>query len=296
MLKKIYLSCAFFLFALSLFLGVDRACHHRSSHFCLSKIRTSNLFSDQWGTPVLSPPEMQELRQILNQKFILYDTGSKSYICISEDGNYILKFLKYQHLNSKSWLSHLPFSFNPFYQEFLLKKGKCRALLGAWKTAFTELKAETALIYMHMNNEQELHQKITLLDKNVQEHRIDLDKTVFCVQKHADLIYLRIAQLMHNGDVEGAKKIISAIFSLLDHLDKKGVLDAYFYSGFNFGLLGEEVIQIDLGKLPEDPFCGQNLTCKQKIAPLTEPLKRWLEQSYPELFAHFEQCLESFGV
>ena len=294
MLKKIYLSCAFFLFAVTLFLGIDRACHHRSSHFCLSKIRTSNLFSPQWGTPVLSPQEMQELRQILNQKFILYDKGSRSFVCVSEDGNYIIKFLKYQHLNKKSWLGALPFSFNPFYQEFLFKKGKCTTLLNAWKTAFTDLKTETGLIYMHADNAQDLHQKITILDKNVQEYRIDLDKVIFCVQKHADLIYLRIAQLMYNGDVEEAKRIISSIFSLLDSLGKKGVIDAYFCSDFNFGLVGDEVIQIDLGKLNVDPICAQNLIYKQKIASMTERLKGWLEQNYPELFAHFEQCLDSF--
>ena len=294
MLKKVYLSCAFVLFAISLFLGIDRVCHHRSSHFSLGKIRTSNLFSPEWGTPTLSDQEMQALRQILNQKFVLYSKGSRSHVCMSEDGRYILKFLKYQHLNRKSWLTQLACSFNPFYQKFLFKQRKCHTLLNAWKAAFTQLKEEAGLIYMHTNNAQPLNQKIVILDKEVQEHRIDLDKTLFCVQKHANLTYLRIAELMQSGDVEKAKGIISSIFSLIDRLGQKGVIDDEFCSNFNFGLLGDEVIQVDIGKLHVDPICGQDSVYKQKIAPMTKPLKNWLEHNYPELFAHFESCLENF--
>jgi hypothetical protein len=295
MLKKFFIGLALCLFFISFFLGIDRFVHHESSRFTLSKILSSQGCSSEWEISKLSLEEQKNLEQILNQKFTYYSKGSQSYVFISEDKKFILKFLKQEKLRPKSWLSHLPFSFNPYHQEYLFKKEKCRATFSACKTAFQELKKESGLIYVHLNNSRDLNKKITILDKNGEEHVVDIDKTCFYVQKHAQLIYSRIAELMHNNDIEGAKRIISSVFSLIDFLGKKGVFDNDPILRKNFGLIDDVAVQIDIGKLRIDPVRQQTLAYKQEVGSITNSFKIWVEKNYPVLSEHFEQCLKEVG-
>lgn len=292
MIKKIYVGFAFFLFFFSIFLGIDRFVHQKSNRFSLDKITTYHSYSPDWEIPSLSSEDQKALDQILNQKFTYYNKGSQSYVFISEDKKYILKFLKQHKLRPKSWLAYVPISFNPYYQEQLFKKKKCRATFNACKTAFLELKKEAGLIYVHINNTRDLNKKVTIFDKNGKQHIVDIDKTSFCVQKRAQLIYSRISELMHNGDVEGAKQIITSVFSLIDFLGKKGVVDNDPILRKNFGLIDDVAVQIDIGKLRIDSIRQHNLAYKQEVASITHSFKVWLEKNYPQLSDHFEQCLK----
>jgi hypothetical protein len=291
MLKKLYIGTAFFLFAASLFLGIDRFAHHKSRRFSASKITNSHAPSPEWEIPPLSPQEKKALDQILDQKFTYYSKGSQAYVFISEDQKYILKFLKQQKLRANSWLAHLPFLFNPYYQQYLFKQKKRQDTFSACKTAFTKLKNETGLIYVHINNARDTNKKITLFDKNGERHVIPVDQTSFYMQKRAQLIYSRISEMMHNEDLEGAKRVISSVFSLIDYLGKSGVVDNDPILRKNFGLIDDIAVQIDVGKLRIDPERQQNYAYKKEVGSIVHSFKTWLEQNYPELFNHFEECL-----
>jgi len=292
MFKKIFIGAALFLFLASFFLGIDRFVHHKSSHFTLSKIISSQKYSPEWEIPALPIEEKKDLDQILNQKFTYYSKGSQSYVFISEDKKFILKFLKQGKLHHKSWLAYIPLSFNPYHREYLFKKEKCRATFTACKTAFQELKKESGLIYVHLNKTRDLNKKITILDKNGQQHIVDIDKTCFYVQKHAQLIYSRISELMHSNDIENAKRIIFSVFSLIDFLGKKGVCDNDPILRKNFGLIEDIAVQIDIGKLRIDPLREQTLAYKEEVGSITNSFKIWIEKNYPVLSEYFETCLK----
>lgn len=292
MLKKIYITIAFFFLLVSLFLGIDKFVHHESTHFSIHKILSSQRYSSEWEIPPLPEDEQKNLNQILNQKFTYFSKGSQSYVFISEDKKFILKFLKQEKLRSKTWLAYIPLSFNPYYQEHLLKKEKCQSTFSACKTAFLELKKETGLIYVHLNNCRDVNKKVTIFDKNGNRYLVDIDKTCFYVQKHAHLIYSRISELMHNGNIEGAKNIITSVFSLIDFLGKKGVFDNDPILRKNFGLIDDIAVQIDIGKLRIDPVRQQTLAFKKEVGSITHSFKKWIEKNYPELSQHFEQCLK----
>lgn len=296
MLKKFYIGTAFFLFFVSLFLGIDRFAHHKSRQFGLDKIYNSHRSSALWNIPPLSSSELKDLDQILNQKFTYYSKGSQAYVFISEDKKYILKFLKQQKLRTNSWLAYIPLSFNPHYQARLFKESKCDATFSACTTAYKELKDKTGLVYVHINNAQDLNKKVTVFDKNGREHRVDIDQTSFYVQKHAQLIYSRISEVMYNENIEEAKKIISSVFLLIDFLGKKGVVDNDPILRKNFGLIDDVAVQIDIGKLRIDPKRQQNLAYKREVGSITYSFKIWLEKNYPGLTSHFEQCLNAISA
>lgn len=292
MVKKNYTVLVFFLFSIFLFFGIDRLAHHEPARFTLSKIVSAQCYSQDWEIPPLPMKEQQNLDEILSQKFTYYNKGSQSYVFISEDKKFILKFLKQEKLRPKSWLAYIPSSFNPFYRDFLSKKTRCRSTFSACKTAYLELKNESGLIYVHLNNARDLNKKVTVFDKNGRQHIVDIDRTCFYVQKRAQLIYSRISELMHNQDVNGAKKIISSIFSLIDFLGKKGVSDNDPILRKNFGLIDDVAVQIDIGQLEIDPMRKQTLAYKQEAGSITAGFRAWIEKNYPQLTEHFDQCLE----
>src|SRR5262249_20275599 len=153
---------------------------------------------------------------------------------------------------------------------------------------FKELKDETGLIYVHINNSRDLNKKVTIFDKHGTRHVVDIDRTSFYVQKRAQLIYSRISELMHLEKVDDAKKIISTVFSLLDHLGKKGIVDNDPILRKNFGLIDDVAVQIDIGKLRIDPERKKNLAYKKEVASITHSFKTWLEKNYPALTDHFQ--------
>lgn len=296
MLKKIYITFALLLFAFSLFVGIDRFVHHLPNCFCLEKIVSSHPYSPEWDIPLLSEEEQACLDHILDQKFTYYSKGSQAYVFISEDKQYILKLLKQPKLKAKSWLSYFPLSFNPYYQERLFKKQKAFSTFNACKIAFTELKKETGLIYLHLNRNRHLQKNITLFDRQGKQHSIDINKTNFYVQKKAELIYSRISELMHIKDVETAKKIISSVFSLIDFLGKKGIVDNDPILRKNFGLIDDVAIQIDIGKMRIDPLRGKTLAYKSEIRSITDSFGKWIKNNYPELVNHFQNELEYWSL
>jgi hypothetical protein len=295
MLRKIYVGLALCLFFISIFLGIDRFAHHKSHRFSVDKITATHCSSHDWDIPALSGEQKAELHQILNQKFTYYSKGSQAYVFISEDKKYILKFLKQQKLCPSSWLSAIPLSFNPYYQERLFKEKKRNATFLACKTAYLELKDQTGLIYVHLNNTPDLKQKISIWDKNGQHHTISIDQTSFYVQKRAQLIYSRISELMHNKDIDEAKRVISSVFSLIDYLGKNGVVDNDPILRKNFGLIDDVAVQIDIGKLRIDPLRRQNLGYKKEVGSITHSFKIWLKKNYPELSAHYQDCLNNLS-
>lgn len=291
MLKKFLVGTAFLLFFVSLFLVTDRFVHHKSNHFSVSKITSTHKSSPEWNIPPLSADEQKVLDQILSQKFTYYSKGSQAYVFISEDKKHILKFLKQDKLRTHSWLAYIPLSFNPYYRERLTKAKKCCDTFSACTTAYNELKRETGLLYVHINKTRDWSKKVTIFDKHGKRHTVDVSQTSFYVQKRAQLIYSRIAELMHNGDVEGAKHIISTVFSLIDFLGRKGIVDNDPILRKNFGLIDDIAVQIDIGKLRIDPERQQNLAYKDEVVSITYSFKVWLAANYSELSEHFEKCL-----
>ncbi len=291
LLKKLSVIAAFFCLACALFMGLDRFAHHTSSRYSPGHITTS-YSAPEWEIPSQNLDDPKLIDQILSQKFTYFNKGSQAYVYISEDKKYVLKFLKQNKLHPNTWLSAFPFSFNPYYQRALFLKKKHASTFRAIKMAITQFKSETGLLYVHLNRTRNLNKKITLFDRKGQLHTVDLDKTSFLVQKKANLIYFRITELMSQGDVEGAKKIITSVFSLIDHLGKMGVVDNDPILRKNFGLIDDKAVQIDIGRMRIDPLRIQTQQYKYEVGSITNSFKTWTAKNYPELLPHFEKNLK----
>lgn len=289
--KKLLLSTAFLLLAASLFFGLDRFAHSNSSRFSPGHITTS-YSAPEWEISEDLVEDPQLIDQILSQKFTYFNKGSQAYVYISEDKKYILKFLKQNKLHPNTWLAYIPLSFNPYYKRYQFLKKKHESTFKAIKTAFTDFKKETGLLYVHLNRTHNIKKTITLFDRKGRMHQVDLDKTSFLVQKKANLIYVRITELMSEGNIEQAKEIISSVFSLIDLLGRRGVVDNDPILRKNFGLIDDKAVQIDIGRMRIEPVRIANLEHKNEVGSITKSFKTWIAKNYPELSEHFESELQ----
>jgi hypothetical protein len=293
MLKKVATVFVVLLFLCSIFTGLDRVIHRKKKGIVTFKVTAFQPYSPEWDSSPLNPQEQQEIDQILNQKFTYLNKGSQAYVFLSEDKKYVLKFIKQHSLQANSWLCYLPFSFNPYYRNYIYRQKKLHDTYHACKMAFTDFKNETGLIYLHLNPTRHLNRKLTLFDKKGEILEIDSDRSCFLIQKKANLIYSRIAEVMANQDIERAKKIISSVFSLMDFLGSRGVIDNDPILRKNFGLIDDKAVQIDIGKMGIDPSRIHSSVHKQEIKGITAHFRIWIEQNYPELVSHFDESLES---
>lgn len=284
----------FLLFLFSLFIGIDRFTHRKSTHFSLSKISAVHEISDSWEVPPLSIEDKIELDKILNQSFTFFGKSTHAYLFISEDHKYIIKFLKQHALRPKSWLAYIPLSFNPYYEEYCQKLKFQKKIFSGYKQAFTELKEKTGLIYVHINRTCDLNKKISIYDKNEKPYIVDLDKTSFYIQKRAQLLYFRISELMRAGDIPCAKNIISSVFLLIDYLNSKGIRgdDLAFYK--NFGIIDNKAVQLAISKIQIHPNEFPNPF--NKISEAVKPFRAWIKKNYSELLPHFDEKLKELEV
>lgn len=290
MIKKLSL---IFCAAIFLFLSCDHLAHPNTSKISTYNLHNPFAASDLWKTPPIAEKEKKELLHILNQKFTYLTRGTQTYVFLSQDGKYVLKFFKQKVIRPRTWLALIPVGFNPYYQEQQERTKIAHDTFLACITAYKELKKETGLLYAHINSETDLNCKVTLVSSKGKTHKIDLDHTCFYVQKRTDLIYPRLTELREKGEVEQAQAVISSIFALIETLGKKGVVENDPVIHQNFGLLSDQAIQIDVGKLKINAENINSLSYKTDVARITYDLKEWIIAHYPVLLPYFEACLQN---
>ncbi len=292
MAKRSYLLLiTLFFFFFSLFIGVDRFIHRKPVHFSSSKIAVSHKVFDEWDSPMPTPEEKNILDKILNQNFSYFTKSDDTYLFLSDDHQFIIKFLKQHPYRPKSWLAYIPLSFNPYYREYCEKLKIRKKIFNACKTAFLELKEETGIVYVHINPTHFLNKKITVCDRNGKNHTIDLDRTSFYIQRRAQLIYPRISDLMRAGDSERCKNILASVIRLIAKLGKKGVCNKDLSLYKNFGVINDKAVQLTITKFQIDQTAACQQSNQNQIMPVIETFRRWVQKNYPELLAYFDEKL-----
>lgn len=226
---------------------------------------------------------------ILDQKFVYLDKGAQAYAFISEDKQYVLKFYKLHIYEPNSFLAYLPFG--KWHERWMHQKKKYASTLRSANTAYEHLKEETGLIYAHLAPSNTLKRTVDVVDRRGRRSLVNLDRTLFVIQKRADMIYPHISALMQKGDIEGAKNALASIFSLLERLGRLGVTDNDVILAKNFGFIGNTAAQIDVGKMRIEPTRIGSDVYKNDLFNLTFKLRGWLQQNHPELLPHFDTLL-----
>lgn len=252
------------------------------------------LSDSRWEIRTLFDEEQELVDSILAQKFTYLGKGCQSYVFLSEDGNYVIKFFKYQRFKVSPIIKTL--SFLPVVNEYYLKKvekkkNKLENLYSSWKIAFEELQPETGLLFVHLNQTTHLNKTLTIYDKLGIKHHLNLDRTEFLIQKRASMLCSHIDGLMELGKIRESKEFLTKIIALILSEYRRGYADNDHALMQNTGVLEGNPIHIDVGQFVKDEQAKNPDFYKQELFNKTYKFRKWLQKKYPELATDLEQKL-----
>jgi len=254
-------------FAILIFIGLERFCHYQTKGFTVSRILSDLPYHSEWETPSLNQEERSSLETILDQKFIFLGSGGSFYAFVSQDQQYVIKFFKMHHFKSRK---------------------KLQRVFNSCKLAYTDLKEETEVIYIHLNKTKGLHKNIVIVDNLGIEHSIPLDSIEFAVQKKAVLATDYISSLMKSGLTDHAKNALASVWHLMESILKKGYDGHDMNIVTNFGFVNGKAIQIDIGPFKKASFY------KNRLYKSARKVDLWLQATYPELVEYFKEvCVKN---
>lgn len=202
----------------------------------------------------------------LTQPYFYLGKGKQAYAFVSADNNYVLKLLKRPKKSTRC--------------------KKIKTLITSLALGANAIPRETGILYFHANNKEPITGRIKLLTKKGQVLTLDLSKYFFFVQEKVTPFKEALLRDVSSYNFSKAQASVKSIFTLAREISEKGIADrdGSLIRNQNIGFLGSEPILIDAGKLVQTT---KDQALKQNLKNL-KPLKRFLEQSFPELLDTYQ--------
>lgn len=282
---------------LSVLYGAGRLYYYVTAGFTVSNISSELPYDERFETKFLNKEAKNEIDLALSQNFHYLGKGCQSYVFLSDDGNYVIKFFKYQRFTPQSWLNL--FSFIPYVNDYRLgkieqKKKKLEDIFTSWKLAFDELQAETGLVFVHLNKTKELNKDVVLFDKMGIRHVLAIDNYEFLIQRRAFMLTDALSDEMQSGHIDHAKGLLDNLFTTLLSEYNRGLGDNDHALMQNTGVLNGMPIHIDVGQFVKNETFKETHVQAQEIFNKTYKFRIWLKKKYPELAVYLDEKLHTF--
>lgn len=276
--------------------GAKTAYFALTDGFSVYNISSEHADNPELEIAALDNAEAAEVNRALDQEFTYLAKGNHSYVFESADKRYVIKFLQFQKYRHHYLISCLPLP--AVLDETRLKKTvhkeqKRDALLKSWKIAFTRLKKETQLIFVHLNRSEPIGKTLTLQNKCGIKYRLDLDNFVFMLQKKVDLFADTLKGLVASGDLLSAKKLLDGLLDLYRSEYRQGLFEEDRYIVRNTGVYESLPMHLDVDRFREDETLKDPAQQTLQLQWKTAYLLKWLEKRYPELAEHLRGRLDS---
>ncbi len=280
-----------------LLVGLSCGLNRKDQGFSVHKISAQMNYEQDWDLPPLRFEQKQLVKQILSQKFEYLADGAQVYAFVSKDGKYILKFFKMRHLTPKLWLNYLPLPES--LEDYRFRKLDKRILLryetfNSYKQAFEELQKESGLLYVHLNPTREFKKSVLVVDDKGKEHKIDLDRVPFVIQKRAELLYVRLAKIKEKRDHAEMRYALHSFLELVALRCKKGFADKDKGISGNYGFVGDTVIQIDIGEMLHDDLLKEPSNVQREVLRVGKRLEYWIMHNAPEYTGDIQEEIKHF--
>lgn len=275
----------FFLLMPMMLLGIGLYCCYKKG-FNIGKISSKLRYNEAWETEPLTHEQKEELiHQIFSQKFYFLSSGSLSYVFVSKNDKYVLKFFKMYKILPKNWLRDFPFSlFEKYRFDHVEKKEHLfENIFRNFKIAFEELREESGLIYLHLNKTRELRKKVTLIDQEGKKIQVDLDSKEFVVQRKAMDICDYFLSFKGTQKEDELRRGVRNFLQLIASRCKKGYGDQNTDLRNNCGFVDGRIIFFDFDLLFADESLKNPHYLQMQILSAVEMFAHWAEQFYPDL-------------
>jgi hypothetical protein len=275
--------------------GCGRLYYRLTGGFTIGNIVSDLSYDPRWKLRELSHEEKEKINHILDQEFNYLGKGCQAYVFLSQDGDYVLKFFKYQRFRHQRWLDYL--TFIPTMDCYLQQKRKRKQeklenVFKSWKIAFEDLREETGVVYAHLNKTDDLNKILVIRDKLGLVHHLDLDKIEFLLQKRANMLCPTLKEMMEKDDITSAKNVIDQLIAMLIFEYQRGFADNDHALMQNTGVLAGAPIHVDVGQLIHNDIVKDPSVYRTELFNKTYKFRKWLEGRFPELSTHLDKKLQ----
>jgi hypothetical protein len=271
-----------------------RVYYRLTDDFRLTHIVHELPFNKNWETKA-SLSDRHFLKLIFQQPFTYVGKGAQSYVFVSEDGAYVIKFFKFKHLKPSWIVEHLP-EIGPIGEykrkNIARKERQIQSVFSGYKLAYDVHREESGTVFVHLNPTDDLHASVTLFDKIGRKHKMDLDPYIFVIQECGTTSREVMAEALNNGDVELAKKRTRQIIDLYLAEYAKGIYDRDHGVLHNTGFVGDKPIHLDVGKLTDAPYMKLQENWEPDLKLIALKYHYWMKDTYPKYYEEVISTIE----
>lgn len=241
----------------------------------------------------VSEESKESISKILDQKFFYLRCGKQMTAFESEDHKYVIKFYNPRTFIKDSWFSDWRklkrlCSMKWISSAYIKRKQRLSKLSRRNRLAFQDLREESGLLYIHLNDATMIPKTITVLDKEENSVALDLRKCPFVLQTKVELATKYFDRLLKEGKIDEVKVALANLADLFVSRASKGYSDHIQTLHNNYGFIDGKPIQLDFGRLEKFssamPFDDVQRIFKQLDASISE--------NYPELQTYTKELLE----
>lgn len=281
--------------ALGIF-GLFRLYYTLTDDFRIANITHEIPFHQEWEIPALTSEQRAKFDQIVDQGFSYLGKGAQSYVFLSDDGKYVLKFFKFKHLKPSPFYNLIP-HIGPLAQfhdrEEKRKKQKLESVFMGYRLAYETHRQESGLFLIHFNKTKDLNKIVTIHDKIGLTNQIPLDDVVFIIQERGETLRTTLNNLLKKDQVSLAKQRIGQIFDLYISEYQKGIYDRDHGVMHNTGFVGENPLHLDIGKLSKDDHLKDPKVYRQDFDLIFHKISLWLSTNYSKQYPEMLEDMQA---
>lgn len=274
--------------------GIKTAYFALTDGFSVSNISSAHPDDPLLAIAPLANADATAVDNALSQEFTYLAKGNHSYVFESADKQYVIKFLQFQKYRHHPLINCLPLPAaldEKRQNKTLHKEEKRDALLMSWKVAFTRLKEQTQLLYVHLNRADPVGKTLIVHNKCGLTYRLDLDRYVFMLQKKVDLFPEVLEDLVSKGDMTSAKQLLDGLLDLYLFEYQQGLFEEDRYIVRNTGVFDHRPMHLDVDRFREDDTLKLPEQQALQLQWKTALLLKWLEKLHPDLAQHLKERL-----
>lgn len=275
---------------------VERHYYKLNDGFSVQGISAPMTYKAAWDTAALDTEKHSQIQSILCQRFTYLAKGTQSFVFVSEDGRYVLKFFKQAHLRLpwyRELASGIPVVNQIVQNKTRRREAKQEKIYSGCKLAYEAMQPETGLFYLHLNPTTDLPTALTLIDKQGSVHVVNPNELSFYLQLKGTPLFALFLDFKDHHDLVGAQAALSKVFDYLITRSRRGILDRDPAYAQNLGFLGDQAGNLDVGNLVEDPLIRNPIEYRRRIQEYLVDLRTWLVNWYPELVPAYDERLSA---
>lgn len=224
-------------------------------------------------SPKPSLEELNALHPVLNQTFTYLDSGDQSYVFLSQDGNYVLKFFKFGYMKNHG--------------------KKMQKTVTGFQVAYNQDRVSSGLIYLHFPTTDYLP-TIQVKDRFHRTFSIPLDGVIFALQHRGETTRVTISRLLEKGDISLAKERFRQLLDMYVTEYRQGIYDRDHNLMHNTGFIGEKPFHLDVGKFRSKPSFMEGVNFKADLEKIVfKRIDRWMQRYYPKYREEIKQDLQN---